>query len=128
VVREQRISREKLVAARQLRVEMTPSERVLWAAIRRRQAGGHRFRRQQIVAGFILDFYCHAAALAVEVDGAVHQDQVGHDEARDEILLARGIRVLRVTNNDVEGNLSAVLARIRSALVALCPRPRTGKQ
>ena len=78
--------------------------------------------------GFILDFYCQAAALAVEDDGAVHQEQVGHDEARDEILLARGIRVLRVTNNDVEGNLSAVLARIGSALVALCPRPRTGKQ
>jgi very-short-patch-repair endonuclease len=89
VVREQRISHEKLFAARQLRAEMTPSERVLWAAIRRRQAGGRRFRRQQIVDGFILDFYCHAVALAVEVDGAVHQDQAGHDEARDEILRAR---------------------------------------
>ena len=127
VVRGQRVSREKLAAARQLRAEMTPAERTLWAGIRRRQAGGYRFRRQQIVDGFILDFYCHAAGLAVEVDGAVHLDQVGHDEARDEILLARGIRVVRVTNDDVERDLPAVLTRIESALMALAPPPLAGE-
>jgi very-short-patch-repair endonuclease len=106
---------------------MTPAERTLWAAIRRQRVGGHRFRRQQIVDGFILDFYCHAAGLAVEVDGAVHQDQVGHDEARDAILLARGIQVLRVTNDDVEHQLPAVLNRIESALTLPSPPPLAGE-
>jgi very-short-patch-repair endonuclease len=53
---------------------MTPAERILWQELRGNKLGAH-FRRQQIIAGFIVDFYCHKVALVIEVDGDVHDLQ-----------------------------------------------------
>ena len=94
---------------------MTPAERALWAAIRGSRLAGLRFRRQQIVDGFIVDFYCHAARLVIEVDGSIHEDQRGHDEARDELLAGRALRVIRFANDDVLNNLARVLHQIAVA-------------
>ena len=65
---------------------------------------------------FVLDFYCEAAALGVEVDGPHHADQVGYDEWRAECLGQYGIRVLRVSAEDVEERLTEVLERIGEGL------------
>jgi very-short-patch-repair endonuclease len=94
---------------------MTPSERTLWAALRARGLDGLHFRRQQIIDGFIADFYCSAAGLVLEVDGPVHAAQAFQDAERDRILMARGLRVLRVSNNDVLHHLPATLRRISAA-------------
>jgi very-short-patch-repair endonuclease len=68
-----------------------------------------------VIAGFIVDFYCHAAALVVELDGPIHAEQAGHDAERDAILHSLGLRVLRVPNDEIVRNLADVLERIRAA-------------
>ena len=65
--------------------------------------------------GFIVDYYCHAAAVIVEVDGGVHEGQAEYDAGRDEILSLRGFRSLRLRNEEVEQDLDGVLARIAAA-------------
>jgi very-short-patch-repair endonuclease len=97
-----------------MRPEPTPPEQKLWYALRRRQVDGLKFRRQVPVGPFIADFYCPPARLVVEVDGATHSDSAT-DESRDAWMHAQGLRVLRVWNNDVMGNLEGVLAIIRAA-------------
>ncbi len=69
-------------AARALRTNMTPAERILWQALRRRQVSGLRFRRQYPIGPFILDFACPSIRLVVEVDGPVHDETVDYDQAR----------------------------------------------
>lgn len=106
---------EKRELARQLRRTMTPAERALWQHLRRNQLQGLHFRRQQIIDGFIADFYCHAAGLVIELDGAVHGDQAAYDAERTAILERRGLRVLRFHNEQVFGDLEVVLAAILKA-------------
>ena len=112
IVAGQRVADEKVQLARELRRRMTPTETILWEALRGRRLGGLRFRRQQVVDGFIVDFYCDAARLVIEVDGEVHQDQQGHDAARDQILAEQGLRTVRFTNDEVEQSLNRVLDQI----------------
>jgi very-short-patch-repair endonuclease len=102
-------------AARALRQRMTPAERRLWRALRGHKLGGLQFRRQHPVGTFILDFYCPAAKLVVELDGGVHSQQLEHDQARTEQLNAFGYRVIRFRNSEVFTNLDSVLGRIRLA-------------
>ncbi|MGH2502583.1 MAG: endonuclease domain-containing protein [Ktedonobacterales bacterium] len=95
---------------------MTDAERVPWERLRGGQVLALRFRRQQVIAGFIVDFYCHAARLVVEVDGSAHAGQEDYDVARDTALTAMGLRMVRFTNDDVQLRLDNTLAR----LAALC--------
>lgn len=113
IVRGQCVNPGMLDRAKQMRREMTPHERILWNALRRNQLGGYHFRRQQVIDGYIADFYCHAASLVVETDGPIHDEQRGYDEERDETLARRGLLVLRVRNGEIERDLSGVLAKIR---------------
>jgi very-short-patch-repair endonuclease len=94
---------------------MTEAEQVLWTALRGRRMGGLRFRRQHPVGRFVLDFYCAAAKLCVEVDGGIHDEQTERDEERSAVLAAGGYRVLRVRNEEVLAALPSVLARIERA-------------
>ncbi len=114
IVLGQRVKSVKVERARELRRHMTRAERLLWSQLRGGQLGGVRWRRQQIIDGFIVDFYCHAASLIVELDGAVHRNQREYDAARDEILATRNLLILRITNTDVETDINGVLARIRA--------------
>jgi len=109
IVIGQSVDENKHRLARTMRRQPTLAEYKLWQALRRNQLGLH-FRRQQIIAGFIVDFYCHSAALAVEVDGSGHAAEA--DRERDAILTRHGVRVLRVTNEDVLQNIEDVLTRI----------------
>jgi very-short-patch-repair endonuclease len=115
IVTEQRIDHTKLERAKQLRLEMTRAERILWQQVRGGRFFNLHFRRQQIIDGFIVDFYCHAAALVIEVDGSVHEQQREEDAERDAALALRGLRVLRFTNDDVAQRLDSVLGRLREA-------------
>ena len=76
---------------------------------------GVRFRRQQIIAGFIVDFYCHKAALVVEVDGDVHDLQQEEDAKREKALRELGLRIIRFGNDEIVKNASrsAVVGRIK---------------
>lgn len=93
---------------------MTPAEEILWEQIRANRLDGLRFRRQQIIAGFIADFYCHSAALAIELDGDTHEPQA--DSERDAVFTGKGIRTLRFQNAEVYANIESVLQRIQAAI------------
>jgi very-short-patch-repair endonuclease len=112
IVTGQAVTAEYRQRARRLRRNMTPEERCLWQALRRHALQGYHFRRQQIVGSYILDFYCHAAGVGVEIDGAYHRAQRAYDAVRDADLAAQHIRVLRFTNDDVMTALPRVLADI----------------
>jgi very-short-patch-repair endonuclease len=86
VTRNQFVTREKLELAKDLRQRMTPQEKILWHALRRDALAALHIRRQQVVAGYILDFYCASAKLAIEVDGASHLNRTEHDALRDSAL------------------------------------------
>src|SRR6202035_277062 len=75
---------------KRLRREMTPAERRLWAAIRRNAIDGFHFRRQQVIEGYVVDFYCASAKLAIELDGGVHGEQWKYDESRDKTISRAG--------------------------------------
>ena len=100
--------------ARSLRTTTTDAERLLWWGLRGRQLGGWRFRRQVPIGGFVVDFLCPRAGLAVELDGAEH-DAV-RDDRRDASLRAVGIDVLRFPNNEVFTHYGAVLDTILQEL------------
>ncbi len=102
----------KVDRARQLRRDSTPEERVLWERLRANRLGDLHFRRQQIVDGFIVDFYCHAAGLVIELDGGIHDEQRDYDVGRDEVLVGRGLRVLRIRNEEIRDDLEGALTRI----------------
>ena len=114
-IRGQRISLDKLDRSRQLRRDMTPAEHVLWQELRTFRPRGFVFRRQQIIAGFIVDFYCDAARLVVEVDGGIHSEQADYDAERDRVIAAHDLRVLRFTNAQIETALPVVVTRVLAA-------------
>jgi very-short-patch-repair endonuclease len=91
---------------------MTPAELVLWGKLRNRQLKGLKFRRQHPIGRLIVDFYCPAYRLVVEVDGGIHEKQLAEDQERDQWLTEPGYQVIRVTNKEVERDLETVLQRI----------------
>ena len=120
-LREQR-NPELMRRALELRGRMTPEERVIWQELRGNRLGEH-FRRQQVLAPYIVDFYCHSARLVVEIDGSPHRQQQGYDRMRDDYFRRRGIRVLRVSNESVRNDLASAMAAIRAALRRQDPNP-----
>lgn len=100
--------------SRQFRRESTKAEKLLWEQLRRRNFAGYKFRRQHPVEGYILDFYCAEARLAIEVDGNIHKnrEQVEYDCQRTIELAELGIEVIRFWNEDVEKDMERVKAKI----------------
>ena len=112
IIPGQKVTKEKLRRAKELRREMTPAEKVLWQEVRAKKLGV-RFRRQQVIAGFIVDFYCHQAALVVEVDGDIHDLQQDEDARREKVLSEMGLLIVRFKNDEVVMELSTVVRIIR---------------
>jgi very-short-patch-repair endonuclease len=117
IIPGQRVAKEKLERAREFRRFMTPTEAFLWQELRGNKLGVH-FRRQQVIAGFIVDFYCHKAGLVIELDGSVHEgnEQKENDAERDKVLSEMGLRIVRFMNEDVIKNLPKILGRIRELI------------
>ncbi len=97
-----------LTNARSLRKEMTKEERRLWYTFLRQLPV--RFRRQQIIGNYIVDFYCHSKQIVIELDGSQHYEDKGKrsDLERDESLRGLGLAVLRYSNYDVNRNFRGV--------------------
>src|SRR5574339_466373 len=117
IIPGQRVSKEKQQHSHELRRDMTPAEKLLWQELRANKLGVH-FRRQQVISGFIVDFYCHKADLIVEVDGDIHDLQQEEDARREKVLDELGLRMIRFRNEDVFKNLSTVLEKIKEQLGA----------
>ncbi|HEV7658906.1 MAG TPA: endonuclease domain-containing protein [Allosphingosinicella sp.] len=105
---------------------MSPPVARLWQLLRTRP-DGHKFRRQHRAAPYTLDFYCHAAALAIEVDGASHDmgDNPRRDERGDAWMTARWVRTLRFLATDIRDNLEGVAALILDECASRSPPPAT---
>ena len=112
IITNQKVTARKLQRAKELRREMTPAEKILWEELRANKLGVH-FRRQQIIQGFIVDFYCHKAGLVIEVDGDIHDLQQEEDARREKVLREMGLRIVRFRNDEVVRDLSAVVGRIQ---------------
>lgn len=115
IVTNQKVTKEKLHRAKELRREMTPTEKLLWQELRANKLGVH-FRRQQIIQGFIVDFYCHKKALVIEVDGDIHDLQKEEDERREKVLGEMGLRIIRFRNDEVVQNLPNVISKIKEVI------------
>lgn len=87
--------------ARKLRKEMTPAERKMWSAIRKRSIEGCLFLRQKPLLSYIADFYCSELLLVIEIDGSSHEMKLEQDLNRTEILKEFGVTVIRYTNEQV---------------------------
>jgi very-short-patch-repair endonuclease len=94
---------------------MTPAEKILWQELRGNKLGVH-FRRQQVITGFIVDFYCHKAGLVIELDGSVHDKQIEENAQRDKALKEMGLRIVRIRNEEILKNFPAVLGKIRKLI------------
>ncbi len=109
--------------ARELRQQQTPDEQALWQQLRAKRFSGHKFRRQQVLGRFIVDFVCFAQRLIVELDGGQHAEAVDYDNHRDTWLEQQGFRVLRFWNNEWSKQPEAVLESIWQALQQEHPLP-----
>jgi very-short-patch-repair endonuclease len=99
---------------KELRNNVTPAEKLLWSRLQRSNLGGYKFRRQHSVGSYILDFYCPAARLAIELDGDSHfsDDAIAYDQERTAYLNALRIKVLRFLNTEVYVDIEVVCERI----------------
>lgn len=122
-------SKQKQAQAEALLANMTWPERILWSRLRHRQIGGYSFQCQAIVRGYIVDFWCPAAKIAVEVDGRHHAEpeRAEDDKRRDQFLSKSGVKVLRFTVRDVLKGMSAVVLRIWSECHERAPEVDTLK-
>ena len=109
IVQGQKVSQELRARAKELRRNMTPAEKRLWSKLRSNRLNNWHFRRQQIIDGFIVDFYCHRAGLIIEIDGPIHKKQVIEDNERTRVFEDRGLKILRFTNKQIMNELNKVL-------------------
>ncbi len=109
---------------RRLRRDMTYAERVLWRLLRDRRLSGIKFRRQQPLDQYIVDFVCFSHRLVVEVDGGQHAAIDAYELRRIAHLERSGFRILRFWNNEVLENTEGVWEMIRQALIESDPSPR----
>jgi len=117
--------------ARTLRKNPTEAEKVLWSHLRFWQVDGYKFRRQQPIGNYIVDFVCLEKKLIIELDGGQHAEQNDYDARRDAWLREQGFTVLRFWNNDVLQNVSSVKDAILSELEStpfLNPSPQGGRK
>lgn len=127
------IQRKMTEIAREFRKDPTKSEAILWQALRGKKLDGIKFRRQQPVGYFVVDFYNSVYRLVVEIDGPIHDNQVEADRARQDILEALGLNVLRIKSEIIEKNLPAVLSEMRTKIEELkikaneFPSPKMGE-
>ena len=115
-VHDNRIMRER---RRELRKSSTEAEDILWFELRSSKLGV-KFKRQHSIGGYIVDFYCSAFKLVVELDGEIHNTTKSreYDQIRDNFLNELGLKVLRFKNEEVEKNTEQILEKIRTCLVS----------
>ncbi len=119
IVISQKVNPAKKERAKEFRRNPTSAEKILWFYLRSRKMAGCKFRRQQVIDGFIADFYCHELGLIIEVDGGIHHAQKSYDAERDRIIQSRGLTVIRVTNENIQNELHPTLLYLRETCIKL---------
>lgn len=109
--------------AKAMRQEMSEAEAKLWQHLRAGRLNGHKFRRQQPMGNYIVDFMCVTPKLIVEADGGQHTEQAAYDHARTAYLNSLGFTVLRFWNHEILQQTNDVLAEILRVLQELEKQP-----
>ena len=119
--------------ARQLRQDQTRAERAAWSLLRNGQRRGFKFRRQQPIDGFVVDFCCFELRLIIELDGSVHAQpsRTRRDRARDRELQGQGFKVLHFPNGLVLRSTEGFVEKVEAVIASLdsltpCPSPAKG--
>jgi very-short-patch-repair endonuclease len=114
---------ETFRAAEILRKNMTLPEKIIWKRLKNKELFKTKFRRQHPIDIFIVDFYCHACRLVIEIDGKIHNHEEikEYDEGRSAELDKFGIKVLRFTNDQVMFNIDSVINEIHKVINELNP-------
>jgi very-short-patch-repair endonuclease len=107
---------KKKLFGRVLRKESTSQGKKVWDALRNRRFMNLKFRRQHVIEGFIVDFYCHQLKLAIKIDGAVHDRQKDYDDLRQQLIENEGIRFIRITNIDIDKNVGLLTDKIQELM------------
>ena len=109
---------ERNILARELRKNSTIQERRLWNILKNRQFHNLKFKRQQPIGNYIVDFICKEAKIIIEVDGGQHNEKenIELDKIRTEFLESKGYKVIRFWNNEVYENIEGVIKRLEKEL------------
>ena len=104
VIRSQWVNPEKLELAKSFRKDPTETEEKVWQLLRNRKIKNLKWRRQQVIDGFIADFYCAELNVVLEVDGSVHNtaEAKEYDEIRSLVFESRGIKTIRIKNENCD--------------------------
>jgi len=121
-----RVAPETREKAQQLRRDQTIPELLLWSILKEKRMGGLKFRRQHPIEPYIVDFYCPAANLVIELDGESHVGRADYDESRSAYLQRLGLFVLRFNNDDVLNHLEAIGETILRAIGSASPPSKGG--
>ena len=114
-------TQQTLQNAQTIRETRTGAEGLLWHYLRDKQLDGYKFRRQQPIGPYIVDFACMPQKLLIELDGGQHAEQHTYDQKRDAFLQEQGYTILRFWNNEVFEHCFGVLESIRAALTRYSP-------
>ena len=109
--------------SKELRKEQTEAERKVWEVLRNRKFLGLKFRRQYVIKGFVVDFYCDKKDLVIEVDGKVHEDQKEYDNYRQAQIELRVKHFIRIKNEELKDDISVLLNKIGKKLNVIPPSP-----
>jgi very-short-patch-repair endonuclease len=109
--------------ARQMRNHPTEAESLLWQHLRRSQLLGRKFRRQEPIEPYIVDFICFDPMLAIEIDGSQHTECMAYDSERSAFLERRGFKVIRFWNHEVLAQTDRVREAIRQCVAELIGSP-----
>ena len=117
-------SEETQSNAKELRNNLTLQENKLWQYLRKSQLG-YKFRRQQPIGKYIVDFFCPELGLIIELDGGQHNEtlQKNYDENRDNFLSECGYKVIRIWNNEIDRNIAGVIEYIQNYISSMTPPP-----
>ena len=100
--------------SKELRKSATPPEQIVWELLRDRKFLGLKFRRQHILLGFVVDFYCPELKLALEIDGKIHEQQKAYDAIRQGLIEDEGVRFIRITTAEMRNSsATALLEKIK---------------
>jgi very-short-patch-repair endonuclease len=114
MIRNQRYTQTILSLAKKFRKQATPAEAIFWDLVKSNRSRGLHFRRQQIIDGFIADFYCDKIKLVFEIDGGIHETQRDYDKERERVIRTHDIRIIRFSNNEVLYTVAAVIQKLES--------------
>ena len=108
----------KTILARNLRKNSTKQERRLWNLLKNRQFHNLKFKRQQPIGDYIVDFICKEAKIIIEIDGGQHNEpeNIEYDKTRTEYLNNLGYKVVRFWNNEIYENIEGVVLRLREEI------------